>query len=69
MTKVLPLQDELVIFTGILRSSEAVDMTLQYGGIPVVAPLIATQEIISEDDEQKLLSCQTYDWLNLHKSK
>lgn len=63
MTKVLPLQDELVIFTGILRSSEAVDMTLQFGGIPVVAPLIATQELISDDDEQKLLSCQTYDWL------
>ncbi|TQR16137.1 uroporphyrinogen-III synthase [Psychrobacillus soli] len=58
-----PLQDEHVIFTGILRSSAAVDLTLRLGGIPVIAPLITTQEIVSLEDKQKLLACYEYDWL------
>ena len=63
MSELLPLIDEHIIFTGILRSSEAVDLTFQYGGTPVIAPLIATQEIVRPDDEQLLLNCITYDWL------
>ncbi|SER86082.1 uroporphyrinogen-III synthase [Psychrobacillus sp. OK032] len=57
-----PLQDEHVIFTGILRSSEAIDLTLRLGGNPVITPLITTQEIVSIDDKQKLLACYEYDW-------
>ncbi|MFJ8063165.1 uroporphyrinogen-III synthase [Psychrobacillus sp. NPDC096426] len=63
MSNQQPLQDEHVIFTGILRSSEAVDLTLRLGGNPIIAPLIATQEIMSLDDQQKLIACYEYDWL------
>ncbi|MFJ7971169.1 uroporphyrinogen-III synthase [Psychrobacillus sp. NPDC096389] len=63
MSKQQPLQDEHVIFTGILRSSDAVDLTLRLGGNPVIAPLITTQEIVTLDDKQKLFACYEYDWL------
>ncbi|KQL34108.1 uroporphyrinogen-III synthase [Psychrobacillus sp. FJAT-21963] len=62
MSKEIPLLGENVIFTGILRSSEAVDLTLKYGGYPVIAPLIATQELVSEADEHRLQECIDYDW-------
>ncbi|QFF99586.1 uroporphyrinogen-III synthase [Psychrobacillus glaciei] len=58
-----PLLGENVLFTGILRSSEAVDLTLHFGGNPIVAPLIETQEIVSQTDEQQLFECKAYDWL------
>lgn len=63
MSNQYPLLDEHVIFTGILRSSDAVDLTLRLGGNPVIAPFITTQEIVSIDDKQKLLACYEYDWL------
>lgn len=63
MSKLKPLQDEHVIFTGILRSSDAVDLTLRLGGNPVIAPVITTQEIMTLDDREKLLACYEYDWL------
>lgn len=63
MSKQLPLQGENIIFTGILRSSEAVDLTLQYGGNPVITPLIATQEIVSLTDKEQLFGCKRYEWL------
>ncbi|GGA35764.1 uroporphyrinogen-III synthase [Psychrobacillus lasiicapitis] len=62
MTNGQPLKGEHVIFTGILRSSDAVDLTFRLGGNPVIAPLITTQEIVAVDDKQKLLACYEYDW-------
>lgn len=63
MSKQMPLQGENVIFTGILRSSEAVDLTLQFGGNPIVTPLIETKEIVSKTDVEQLNACKNYDWL------
>ncbi|WP_144511026.1 uroporphyrinogen-III synthase [Bacillus sp. FJAT-22090] len=62
MSDRLPLQEEYVIFTGILRNSDAVDLTLRLGGNPVIAPLISTEEIISTADEQMLLESNKYHW-------
>ncbi|MFF2755078.1 uroporphyrinogen-III synthase [Psychrobacillus sp. NPDC058041] len=63
MSKQMLLHGENVIFTGILRSSEAVELTLQYGGNPIVTPLIATKEIVSRTDMEQLNACKNYDWL------
>ncbi|TQR19896.1 uroporphyrinogen-III synthase [Psychrobacillus vulpis] len=63
MSNRLPLQGEYVIFTGIPRSMEAANLTVQFGGNAVIAPLIRTEEIVSQNDEEKMLACNTYDWL------
>ena len=58
-----PLLGENVIFTGILRSSEASNLVERLGGNAVIAPMIATKEIVSPDDLDKLQRCNLYDWL------
>lgn len=63
MSSQFPLLGENIIFTGILRSSDAADLTLRLGGNPVVTPLIATEEIVLPSDEERLHDCNTYDWL------
>lgn len=62
MSDQLPLQKEQVIFTGILRNSDAIDLTLRLGGNPVIAPLISTEEIITADDERMMLESNKYHW-------
>lgn len=62
MSKTFPLQDEHVIFTGIPRTKEAADLTSGLGGTAVIAPLISTAEIVSTEDEKKLLESQMYNW-------
>lgn len=63
MSKQLPLHGEYVIFTGIPRSTEAVDLTTQFGAKPVIAPFISTKDIDGQDDKRKLRTCNNYDWL------
>lgn len=58
-----PLLGENVIFTGILRSSEASDLVEGLGGNAVIAPMIATKEIVSPQDLDQLEKCNLYDWL------
>lgn len=58
-----PLLGENVIFTGIQRSSEASDLVKRYGGSAVIAPMIATKEIVSPRDLDLLQSFNSYDWL------
>ncbi|MCZ8542158.1 uroporphyrinogen-III synthase [Psychrobacillus psychrodurans] len=58
-----PLLGENVIFTGIQRSSEASDLVKRYGGSTVIAPMIATKEIVSPRDLDLLQSFNSYDWL------
>ena len=62
MSNRYPLQDEQVIFTGIPRSAEAGELISQLGGAAIIAPLISTREIVSPEDEKKLLECNRYDW-------
>ena len=63
MSNKTPLLGENVIFTGILRSSEASDLVERFGGNAVIAPMIATKEIVSSHDLDQLQSCNLYDWL------
>ena len=35
----------------------------RFGGNAVIAPMIATKEIVSSDDLELLQSCNLYDWL------
>ena len=58
-----PLLGENVIFTGILRSTEASDLVERLGGQAIIAPMIATREIVSSRDLEQLRSCNIYDWL------
>lgn len=62
MSNQFPLQGEYVIFTGLPRSSEATNLTKQFGGHAIIAPLITTKEIVSQEDEKKLLESKKYDW-------
>ena len=63
MSNKTPLLGENVIFTGILRSTEASDLVERFGGNAVIAPMIATKEIVSSHDLSLLQSCNLYDWL------
>lgn len=63
MSNNTPLLGENVIFTGILRSSEASDLVERLGGKAVIAPMIATKEIVSSHDLDQIKSCNLYDWL------
>lgn len=63
MYNIAPLSGENVIFTGILRSSEASDLVEKLGGNAVIAPMIATKEIVSTHDLDQLQRCNLYDWL------
>ena len=63
MSKNAPLLGENVIFTGILRSSEASDLVERLGGNAIIAPMIATKEIVSYRDLDQLKLCNLYDWL------
>ena len=63
MSNKTPLIGENVIFTGILRSSEATDLVERLGGNAVITPMIATKEIVSPHDLDQLHSCNIYDWL------
>ena len=58
-----PLLGENVIFTGILRSTEASDLVERLGGQAKIAPMIATREIVSSRDLEQIRSCNIYDWL------
>ncbi|MFJ7826950.1 uroporphyrinogen-III synthase [Psychrobacillus sp. NPDC096623] len=58
-----PLSGENVIFTGILRSSEAPELVERLGGNVVISPMIATKEIVSSDDLHQIQSCNLYEWL------
>lgn len=57
-----PLQNEHIIFTGVNRSEEAATLTASLGGVPYVAPFIATKEIEGQDDLEKLLNSKNYEW-------
>ena len=63
MSDKTPLLGENVIFTGIPRSSEASDLVETLGGNAVIAPMIATKEIVSPHDLEQLKRCNLYDWL------
>lgn len=63
MSDYTPLLGEKVIFTGILRSSDAINLVERLGGTAVIAPMIATKEIVSSDDLDQLKRCNLYDWL------
>ena len=63
MSNKTPLLGENVIFTGILRSTEASDLVERFGGNAVIAPMIATKEIVSSHDLDLLQSCNLYEWL------
>ena len=63
MSNKTPLLGENVIFTGILRSTEASDLVERLGGNAVIAPMIATKEIVSSHDLDLLKKCNLYDWL------
>lgn len=62
MSNQFPLHGEHVIFTGIPRSSEAPSLTTQFGGDAIIAPLITTREIVSQEDENIILESNKYDW-------
>ena len=63
MSNNTPLLGENVIFTGILRSTEALDLVERFGGNAVIAPMIATKEIVSSHDLDLLQRCNLYEWL------
>ncbi len=58
----LPLEEEYVIFTGLSRTQEAVDLTTAYGGSPVVSPFITTQEVKEAIDGERLMAYRNKDW-------
>lgn len=62
MSNSSPLQDDHVIFTGVNRSEQATNLTASLGGIPHVAPFIATKELIKDNDQEKLLNSKRYKW-------
>ncbi|MEK3975662.1 uroporphyrinogen-III synthase [Psychrobacillus sp. FSL K6-1267] len=62
MSESSPLQNEHVIFTGVNRSEEAAALTASLGGVPILAPFIATKEIIQTDDKDKLLNSNAFKW-------
>ena len=62
MFKNSPLQNEHIIFTGVNRSDEAANLTASLGGVPYVAPFIATKEIVEPEDKDKLLNSKIYQW-------
>ncbi len=58
----LPLLNEYVIFTGIVRTEEPIDFTVKLGGIPIVSPFITTKEIADERDHEHLMNRNAWDW-------
>lgn len=62
MSNSSPLQNDHVIFTGVNRSEQAAKLTASLGGIPHVAPFIATKVIVAQSDQEKLLNSQRYEW-------
>ena len=58
----LPLLNEYVIFTGITRTDEPIELTEKLGGIPIVAPFITTKEIVEESDLDRLRNGNAWDW-------
>lgn len=63
MPKRYPLQGETVIFTGTLKSPDALELVKEYGGNPHSLPLIQVNEIEQPTDKMRLLEAAQYDWL------
>ncbi|WOV82959.1 uroporphyrinogen-III synthase [Sporosarcina jeotgali] len=63
MVNKFPLSGETVIFTSTKKSEEPFDLVKQLGGSPVSYPLIRTVERICEEDHERLVQAQSYDWL------
>ncbi|MFD1927272.1 uroporphyrinogen-III synthase [Sporosarcina siberiensis] len=58
-----PLKGQIIIFTGTPKSEDVFELVEQLGGTPISLPLIQVSEWIEPTDEQRLMTCPTYDWL------
>lgn len=58
-----PLEGKTILLTGSKKTQSVVDEIQQLGGEAAVCPLIKTVEVVQDEDEQRLASCQGYDWL------
>ncbi len=63
MSDCRPLEGETVIFTGTLKTDVVLKRVKSFGGFPISLPLISVREIVTDSDEHRLTSCDSYDWL------
>ncbi len=59
----LPLAGKTIILTGSNKTNTIAPFIEAKGGQVKIFPLLEIQEVVTEQDQQRLAACQEYDWL------